>query len=101
MALLVRFLRNFSSRWAVAWRARYLLPRGAMAEWKPLHEEAESLVRIREELATRDDELAALRNEMTVLDGLPRRRLTFIVTTGSLLFLSSMGIAFWLIGGAP
>jgi len=81
-------------------RARYLLCMGTMSEWKPLHQEAESLVRAAAELATVDDELAALRSEMTELDGPARRRVSFIVTTAALFLLSAGGIALWLLGVA-
>jgi hypothetical protein len=81
-----------------------------MPEWKPLHEEAESLLRaavevrpdvLRAELATCDDELAALRSEMLALDGSARHRLSFMVTTGAMLFVAAVGTGVWLLGGGP
>jgi hypothetical protein len=81
-----------------------------MPEWTPLHEEAESLLRaaievrpdaLRGELATCDDELAALRREMLALDGPARHRLSFMVTTGAMLLVAVVGTVYWLLGGGP
>jgi hypothetical protein len=81
-----------------------------MSEWKLLHEQTESLLRaavevrpddLRGELATCEDELAALRSEMLVLDGPARHRLSFVVTTGAMLLVAAAGTAFWLLGGGP
>ena len=78
-----------------------------MSELKPLHQEAELLLRtaaelrpddLRSELAAFDDELAALRSETSALDGPARHRVSFIVTTVALCLLAAAGIALICVG---
>ena len=78
-----------------------------MSELKPLHQEAELLLRaaaqlrpdeLRSELAACDDELAALHSETLALDGPARHRLSFMVTTLALCLLAAAGIVLFCLG---
>ena len=78
-----------------------------MSELKPLHQEAELLLRavaelrpdrLRSQLAECDHELAALRSESSALDGPARHRLSFMVTTFALCLLAAAGIVLFCLG---
>jgi hypothetical protein len=103
-----KLFAQFSFGWAAkSGSARDLLGSAAMHELKPLHQEAELLLRavaelrpdqLRSQLAVCDYELAALRSETSALDGPARHRLSFMVTTLALCLLSAAGIVVFCLG---